>query len=85
MLQKEIRAQISRATTTAAHALMADHNSLVDLVSNIERECSVALDILNELLMYEKIEGGLMALETVEVSIATFLHEAIQPFTVQVK
>ena len=51
---------------------------------DIQSSCKVAVDILNEMLLYDKIESGLLALELTSTCPWSFIKETIQPFYVQV-
>lgn len=51
----------------------------------LRESCVVAVDILNELLLYEKIEEGIMALDTSFVIPDSFLESAVRPFRVSAR
>jgi len=57
---------------------------LVELVADTHQACNVSVEILNDLLMYEKIDGGLLVLDANEVLVVPFVKEALQMFVVQV-
>jgi len=59
--------------------------SFLELVDDITQACNIAMDIVNDLLMYEKIDGGLMALETQETLLIPFVEEVLKLFSVQAK
>eukprot|EP01041_Mallomonas_annulata_P005541 gene5541-11163_t len=45
-----------------------------------QASCDVAVEILNDLLAYEKLEAGIMTLEAKEIPIWPFIKEVLQPF-----
>lgn len=57
----------------------------IDTVKILRESCVVAVDILNELLLYEKIEEGIMALDTSFVVPDSFLENAVRPFRVSAR
>eukprot|EP00981_Chlorochromonas_danica_P009884 scaffold2858_cov245-Ochromonas_danica.AAC.23 len=66
-------------------ALVRDENLLSDLVADVNTSSVIAVDILNDLLLYEKIEGGLMALELAEVEAWDMIKEVLRVFRIQAK
>ena len=56
-----------------------------DLLTDINSSCIIAVDILNDLLLYEKIEGGLVALETTELPVWDVVKEVLRVFRIQAK
>lgn len=65
------------------HASTMCHQ-LLELVADVNQACGVAVEILNELLLYEKIDGGLLVLEAQEVQVWSFVEEVLKLFAVQV-
>lgn len=59
--------------------------ALVELVADTHQACNVAVEILNDLLTYEKIDGGLMVLDANEILVWPFLNEVLKMFVVQVR
>lgn len=51
---------------------------------DIQTSCCVAVEILNDMLLYDKIESGLLALELDSISPWSFIKSIIQPFYIQV-
>jgi signal transduction histidine kinase len=45
--------------------------------------CGMAISILNELLLYDKVEDGQLVLEKESVVVAQMLHDVIAPFRAQ--
>jgi hypothetical protein len=60
--------------------LLIDLQSLLD----IKESCQSAIDILNDLLLYDKLEDGEMTLERRSVNVKLTLERMLKPFTVQV-
>jgi len=69
----------------AAKPMHIIKESLLDLVADSHQACNIAVEILNDLLMYEKIDGGIMVLEANEVNLWPLMDEALKIFTVQVR
>ena len=61
-----------------------DDVSRVETVKDIKESCDIAINILNELLMFDKLESGILKLELKKVSPWTFVTDVIKPFFVQV-
>ena len=57
---------------------------LVELVADVSQACIVAVDTINDLLLYEKIDGGILVLEPSEIVLGPFVKEVLKLFTVQV-
>jgi signal transduction histidine kinase len=55
------------------------------VVEDIKLSCDNTLDILNELLICDKIENGVLNLDKSTHSPRQFLQEACQPFYIQVR
>lgn len=70
------------------HAIKNDENQdasfVEDLLSDISSSCATAIDILNDLLLYEKIEGGLVSLETEDTEVWELVKEVAKMFRIQV-
>jgi hypothetical protein len=60
-------------------------SQLLELVADVNQACGVAVEILNELLLYEKIDGGLLVLEAQEIPLWSFMEEVLKLFAVQVR
>lgn len=57
---------------------------LYDLISDIRSSTLTAVDILNDLLLYEKIDGGLASLEKAELNAWDFFVDVLKVFRIQV-
>eukprot|EP01041_Mallomonas_annulata_P011190 gene11190-23377_t len=62
-----------------------DADEILKTLDEVECACGVSLDILNDLLSYEKLEAGIMTLEKVEVNAWTFLMTTVRPFVMQAR
>ena len=60
-------------------------DELLDTVRDSKATCDTSIDLLNDLLAYEKLEAGIMSLDKSEVNAVRLLQETIQPFQVQVR
>eukprot|EP00607_Mallomonas_marina_P008441 CAMPEP_0182424572 /NCGR_PEP_ID=MMETSP1167-20130531/10775_1 /TAXON_ID=2988 /ORGANISM="Mallomonas Sp, Strain CCMP3275" /LENGTH=557 /DNA_ID=CAMNT_0024604463 /DNA_START=625 /DNA_END=2298 /DNA_ORIENTATION=- len=57
----------------------------IETVKELKESCNIAIDILNDLLDYEKLEAGLMTLERKRVDSGPFLIKLISSFNVQAR
>jgi signal transduction histidine kinase len=56
----------------ASSSSVFDQNGAFDMVDEIKESCDIAIDILNDLLLYEKLEGGILSLDKrCETALAT--------------
>ena len=53
-------------------------------IRDVEHSCQISLNILNDLLDYEKLEAGILKLDKAKVPAWPFLFGAISPFYLQV-
>lgn len=51
--------------------------------AQLRESCLIAVEILNDLLQYEKMESGLMKLEVQQVLAIPFIEKVISPFLIQ--
>ena len=58
---------------------------LVETLSDIRLACSTAVDILNDLLSFEKLESGILDLHRENISALKFMKEGIVMFSAQAK
>lgn len=79
VLEEDIRQSFAESPSSTGSA------ALIEVVADITQACNIAVEILNDLLMYEKIEGGLLQLEKEEVEIGPFVAEVLKLFSMQVK
>ena len=59
-------------------------NDLKELCHDLTTACSTAIDMLNDLLLVDKIEDGQVVLDKTVVRFARFLRETVGMFSVQV-
>ena len=91
MLQNEL--QLARASNSDAVAdeveVVSDSTAAaqkenIHTLNEIMESCQSAIDILNDLLLYDKLEDGEMTLERRPVNVKLTLERMLKPFTVQV-
>jgi hypothetical protein len=56
----------------------------IHTLNEIMESCQSAIDILNDLLLYDKLEDGEMTLDRRPVNVKLALETMLKPFTVQV-
>ena len=54
------------------------------MMRDIQSSLNIAIDILNDLLNYEKLDAGIMKLDLESLSVWSLIHESITPFYLQV-
>ena len=52
--------------------------------ADIEGSCETAIETLNELLDYEKLESGIMKLEKTQIPPWPLIRDSVKPFMIQV-
>ena len=57
---------------------------LRESISDIQLACSTAVDILNDLLSFEKLESGILVLHRQDISVEKFMFEGVTMFSAQV-
>ena len=58
---------------------------LLETMDDMSSSCQTALNILNELLTFDKIDSGLMKMELEEAHPWLYVHGAVRPFAVQAR
>eukprot|EP01042_Synura_sphagnicola_P036685 gene36685-biopygen18661 len=58
---------------------------MVDLVEEVRMSCDAAVDILNDLLTYEKLDGGLLQIYFKHEDAFDFVGSVTRPFNQQVR
>ena len=53
-------------------------------VQDIKKSCDIAVNVLNELLMFDKLESGTLLIEKVEIDVLNFIQDSMQMFQIQV-
>ena len=59
--------------------------SLLDTVADVTVSCDTAVDILNDLLTYEKLAANILTLDLTVICLKKFIAEVTRPFFLQVK
>ena len=54
------------------------------MVSDVESSCEISVEILNDLLSYEKLDAGILQLERKSVLVYPLLRDTARPFQIQV-
>ena len=65
--------------------LTSDEAEMCETLSDIRLACSTAVDILNDLLSFEKLESGILVLHRENISVMKFMKEGIVMFSGQAK
>ena len=63
---------------------ISTNSGILDMINDVKLSCDAAVDLLNDLLAYEKLDAGIMTLEKTKFNAAQFIRKAIQPFYIQV-
>ena len=53
-------------------------------IKETQLSCEIAVNILNDMLLYDKVEDGLLKLELKRISPWLFFEDSIKPFFIQV-
>jgi signal transduction histidine kinase len=56
-----------------------------DTLFDVNRSCEAAIDILNDLLCFEKIESGILELHKEEITVQPYLSDCLSMFKVQAR
>ena len=56
----------------------------LQIVRDIQGSVDISIDILNDLLNYEKLDAGIMKLEVSLLSAWSFVKDSVTPFSIQV-
>ena len=60
-------------------------SSILSTLKSLEDASDVAVDILNDLLLFDKLDSGILKLDLTCVSVKPFLMETVEPFLLQVR
>ena len=66
---------------------LVDKSSLARLLETVrdsEMSCTAAVEILDDMLAYEKLDAGLMLLDKTTLPAWDFIRDTVHPFNVQV-
>ena len=88
-ISHEIRTPLNTVTMglqVLREELLSDgaSQSKITTLKSIEDACDIAIDILNDLLLFDKIESGVMKLDITKVPVRLFISETVRPFFLQV-
>ena len=61
-----------------------DTANCISTLHDIKGSCQIALQVLNDMLMYDKIQSGLLVLELENLNPWEFLQNTYSPFLLQV-
>ena len=61
------------------------NSRILQTITNIEESCDVSIGILNDLLLYDKLDSDLLKLDKERLDVSDFLTETLQPFHLQVR
>jgi signal transduction histidine kinase len=56
-----------------------------DILCDVNMSCGAAVDILNDLLCYEKLESGILDLHPQNISVIPFLSDTVEMFALQAR
>ena len=62
---------------------MAGHEDCLDTLKDVCKSCDLVLNILNDLLNYDKLEDGEMALDSKSICVLPFLIESVNSLLLQ--
>ena len=54
---------------------------MYEVLNDVQLACNTSVEILNDLLCFDKIEGGILELHKQEVPVIRFLTETCRQFT----
>lgn len=61
-----------------------DHDNL-EVVQDISKSCDIAVNILNELLTFDKLQSGTLLIEKSRVNAMSLVEETVRPFQIQAR
>ena len=59
-------------------------DTILATVKTLEHASDVAIDILNDLLLYDKLDSGLLKLDIQKICLIPFVTDIAEPFQLQV-
>jgi signal transduction histidine kinase len=62
----------------------SNHADVAEILKDVEESCVTAVEILNDILLYDRIEDGRMTLEKVTISAHKLVKNVADHFVVQV-
>lgn len=83
----EVRSPLSTAVL-GLQCLLSDSgeepSELYDFIQDCHGSCNVAMNILSDLLLYDKLENDMITLDLAPLNAKQFIIDCIRPFRVQV-
>lgn len=67
------------------HNLDAKDAELVEIMDNVMLSCGTTVEILNDMLVFEKLEGGSYTLDLHYYNLVPFVKQTLKPFLMQAK
>jgi signal transduction histidine kinase len=68
-----------------SHSNHPESSDVREILSDINLSCDAAIDTLNDLLLFEKIEEGKMKLDQRKILISDLIAKCVKPFDLQVR
>jgi len=66
------------------HLQVAGNVECLEIVKDTQQSCYTAIEILNDMLTFDKVKSGLLILEKSKISPIDFIQKTLTPFTLQV-
>ena len=66
------------------HLQVAGNVECLGIVKDTQQSCYTAIEILNDMLTFDKVKSGLLILEKSKISPIDFIQKTLTPFTLQV-
>ena len=67
-----------------AEMLEQNNKECLETVTESQESCEIAVGLLNEVLLFDKAQSGLLVLEKENIAPTQFVKSALSPFAVQV-
>lgn len=61
-----------------------DISELNDMLNDVSESCNIAIEILNSILTYDKLECGDLVLNTETIKAFNLIRDSLHPFEIQV-
>ena len=63
---------------------VTDNETLISMVEEMENACDASLEILNDLLTYEKVDAGILVLDKRVSPAYAIVYQSLRPFILHV-
>jgi signal transduction histidine kinase len=60
-------------------------SEIIENLNDSKKSCDNAVEVVNDLLTYDKLESNTLVLETEEIDVFPFVTQTIHPFFIQVR